>query len=58
MRPMLITGVSDLLKRRTLETSSPVVTVRVRPVNGEEEDCEIGGGYDGAIRLPVTWGWE
>ena len=44
MRPMLMTGVSDLSKRRTLEMSSPAVMVRVRPVNGNLEQYEIGGG--------------
>jgi len=54
MRPMLITGVYDLSKRRTLEISSPAVTVRVRPASENWESCEMGGGYDGAIRLPAT----
>ena len=54
MRPMLMTGVSALSKRRTLETSSPAVTVRVRPVKEVSRDCGVEGGCDGAIRLPAT----
>jgi len=38
--------------------SSPAVIVKVRPRRDIWVGVEMGGGYDGAIRLPVTWGWE